>query len=248
MKERDALMQKLIDINYDQSRIKKNEEEDELEAFMAENDKQIKKDAKQFLANRLNTVNEEIEKCNSLLALLMPSSFSHAKKAQPQKKVEEISNKPKPKAKASTNKEDNGLSSVFQKLSAMAKTKEKELKKVPYERSESELSPSAYQTPRFAASESGTDLVSMGDLEPDQHNQEHQVQENSGKSFFSEIVKNINPVAKNDSVDTSKYSNFVQEYNDFHKNKAYTNESVKRQKTDEEEESTVLRFGTSKDQ
>jgi hypothetical protein len=62
MKERDALMQKLIDINYDQSREKKAEDFDELEEFMAENDKQIKKDAKQFLADRLNAVNEEIEK------------------------------------------------------------------------------------------------------------------------------------------------------------------------------------------
>lgn len=63
MSERDRLMARLIEIDY-QEKQKRNQkqEEDEFEAFMNQNDKEIKKDEKTFVNQKLNEVKDEIEK------------------------------------------------------------------------------------------------------------------------------------------------------------------------------------------
>lgn len=74
----------------------------------------------------------------------------------------------------------------------------------------------------------------------DEENEEHHESHN----YFKEIVKNIKPVGEDDSIDTSNYSKFVKEFNDFHTRKQYEGgDVVKRQKTDDNSEHTVLKFG-----
>ena len=175
-----------------------------------------------------------------MLTLLMPSSFTSAQKAEPIKIIKQKEVK-KIEGKTHKSNEKSGLSTVFQKLSTMAKNKEKELKKKVEKIKEEDLPPSLYQTPKFPENEAGTEPLSMADIEQSKtHNmnsllaQEKQP-EGSGNSFFNEIVKNIKPVGADDSIDTSKYSSFVNTYNDYHKSKAYSEENIKRQKTTEEE-------------
>lgn len=267
MKERDALMQKLIEINHESKQKKNDEDYDELDAFMEQNDKQIKKDEKEFVTNRLNDVNKEIDRCNGLLAILMPSSFSTAKKAEPVKAAQPAPVIQQPivaKKKAESKQPEGSLSSVFHKLSAMAKAKEKELKKNQEESMEAEQNVQSYQTPRFYQSESGTEPaaheentgklfnslnhtyanIDFKTLGADGGEADQNQEEEGPKTFFSEIIKNIKPVTEDDEFDASKYSNFMKEYTDYHASKSYNqNEGNKRQKTSEESEATVIRFG-----
>lgn len=263
MKERDALMQKLIEINHIQNQKKSKNDFDELDDFMEQNEKQIKKDEKEYVANRLTEVNVEIGKHNSMLSLLMPSSFSTAKKAEPKKMAQPLKVTEKPHQKQSKKpklEKNTGLSSVFQRLSAMADKKEKELKLTQKQPEESEQSEEVQETPRFYQSESGTELMSVTDIEASKcplsscnklsidSIQDEKMEEGAPKTFFSDIVNNIKPVGEDDSIDTSKYSSFLQEYNDFHRNKAYSKESTKRQKVTEDTETTTFRLGGESDQ
>lgn len=54
MNERDALMKKLLDINYENTQKKDTADFDELDAFMEENNKILKTDEKAYVTNRLN--------------------------------------------------------------------------------------------------------------------------------------------------------------------------------------------------
>ena len=226
MKESDELMHRLIELNYqkNQKANQKNEDFDELDAFMAQNDKQINNDEKAILKDRIEGVKADIERLNQMLTILMPSTFSTAQKAEPKKPLEKkIVDKSIHKHKR---KNDGGLTSVFEKLSAMSKVREKEIKKKVEETQEQSLPSSVQQTPRFGQSETGTEPVSMADVEPSNFMKNNKVlayQEVNGdkdekpSSFFSEIVKNIKPVGEDDSIDKSKYSSFLKEYNEFHK-------------------------------
>ena len=60
MKEKDALMLKLIEINHESKQKKNTEDYDELEAFMEQNNKELKKDEKEYISQRLKDANEEI--------------------------------------------------------------------------------------------------------------------------------------------------------------------------------------------
>ncbi|CAI2359276.1 unnamed protein product [Moneuplotes crassus] len=240
MAERDRLMARLIEIDYQEKQRKaQKQEEDEFEAFMNANESEIKSDEKEFCTQKINEVKDEIEKCNQMLTLLMPSSFSTAQKAQPIKpKVQKDNPKVnKKQSKSSKQNENNGLSSVFQKLSSMAKNKEKELKQNIKEPKEEEIA-SVLSTPRFPQNSEGEKQVSMSDVAPAPAPVPEPA--STPNSFFSEIVSNIQPVTSSDSIDTSKYSSFVQQYNQYHDSKAYTgskpDSSQKRQKTSEEEE------------
>ena len=62
MKERDSLMARLIEIDYESKQKEKNKEEDEFEVFMNSNDKEIKNDEKEFVKNRMNLAKDEIDK------------------------------------------------------------------------------------------------------------------------------------------------------------------------------------------
>ena len=249
MKERDALMKKMIDINYEEKQKRKQQYEgddyDELDAFMDQNNKKMKSDEKQFVKDRLNEVNQEIEKCNSMLTLLMPSSFSTAKKAEPVKATPDkpkVTNTEKLQKKQKNNPQ-GGLSSVLEKLSSMAKTKEQELK---YKQQQSEIAESSvhsYDTPRFQNNDS-YHTVSVTDVNSSDQ-QLNQNESNEPKNFFSEIVSNIKAVGDNENIDISKYSMFVEQYHDEHRKQPLENEqSNKRQKIDENEENTVIKFGS----
>lgn len=240
---RDTLMQKLIDINYETSQKAKKEDYDELDEFMEQNTKQLKKDEKEFVANKLKETNLEIERLNEMLSMLMPSSFSTAQKLEV-KPATTSDKKQKPKEKKPVKKREEkakgGLSDVFQKLSAMAEKKEKELKKTQQE-TDSEQQKSIQDTPRFALSEAESEPITIKDVAPGKEEEKDYQDEEMPpeKSFFSEIVSNIKPVGEDDSIDTSKYSNFMKEYNDYHNSKSYNKN--KRQKTEEGDE--VIRFG-----
>lgn len=60
MKEKDALMQKLIEINHFCKQKRNTEDFDELDAFMEQNTKLLKNDEKEYVSQRLKEANEEI--------------------------------------------------------------------------------------------------------------------------------------------------------------------------------------------
>lgn len=195
-----------------------------------------------------------------MLTLLMPSTFATAKKVEPQKSIAEPRQVQKQVQEPNKKKESNpgGLSSVFHKLSEMAKVKEKELKKSQKEISDQEYA-QINETPRFYQSEN-TEPLSITDVEAGRYKdlyiittnfsiakyEEAQDQEvdDQPKNFFNEIIKNIKPVTDDDSIDTSKYSSFVTEYQTFHQSKRAENvEGSKRMKLDEDSETTVIKLG-----
>mmetsp|Transcript_7917 Transcript_7917/g.8983 ORF Transcript_7917/g.8983 Transcript_7917/m.8983 type:complete len:351 (-) Transcript_7917:21-1073(-) len=234
MKEKDALMQKLIEINYETKQNKNTEEMDELEAFMEQNHKVLKNDEKEYVSGRLVQATEEIEKLNAMLTFLMPSSFSTAQRIEV--KPTESSHKSKNK-EASVKKQDvksgGGLSEVFQKLSAMSKFKEVELNKKHDEAIEPEASGSI-EMPRNYLPDEPVDVEIDVDGQAEAEN----------RGYFSEILKNIQAVGVSDTIDTANYTNLIKEYTNFHKTKHYQSaEGTKRQKTSEESETTVIKFG-----
>ena len=60
MKEKDALMLKLIEINHESKQKRNTEDFDELEAFMDQNHKILKNDEKEYVSQRLKEANDEI--------------------------------------------------------------------------------------------------------------------------------------------------------------------------------------------
>jgi len=192
LKERQTLTAKLME----KPSAKKEEDDDELDKFMASNEKVIHKNRQDKFKSRLIELSEEIDKCNNMLRYVTPTfaTLQPSKPTVEEKKEEQKSEKKKKNTEMS-------LAETMQRLEELRQEREKKEQR----RIENEIQ---YEQPQ----------VIKEIPKPPEPTTEHKVEEElelSSNNYFSEIVRNRNK----DNINLDNYGIFKERYAEYDKRK-----------------------------
>ncbi|CDW88843.1 fha domain protein [Stylonychia lemnae] len=185
------------------------DEEDELDAYMKQNEDKIRLDTQKKLGLQIVEVNKEIDKYTQLLSMVAPTNFQHkAQQIQIQEKQEELIQEKKQKPQKPSGP---SLTDTMQRLKEMSELREREQEEQrKIEEQQQRLREELQIQKRIK--EAQDKIMSQYQQDEDVVDDDDMgLDEDSGlRNYFKEIVNNANKNGEN--IDLSKYQSLIKEY------------------------------------